>query len=946
MELPALHALDASIPTYRVEREATQIQLVKLLLKKVDWDFTEFANFTLGQYILRRLTDLASHSSPKQSKSYLIAIKSLFKKKEIKDLRMQQCFKCLPAEQGSHTEMQVIFSICKAWQIDKTLQQMATYDSGEMQIAQPLTLQDLPKLIDIHVQSFNTFQTFFEKYFLNDLKQLIHTTLVYRCSLDKINTKTKRKKCQSDRTKITDWTEKEFCKVDADKTVYAFLREAAYLVKIFDNKQQGLIEILSQLELASQSGNTENYIALVNRLALFFQRYNSQFLRIKLDRIYKRLYQLKFVAPFPPSLLYEGSDEEIRKKTLQSEERVFRRMLISLQADVQSIEGHDVEEHEKEGVISEIVAEKMEERELESQKQLEKLRRKTKNADYRQMQMHFKTINIVYNRLIKKLIVCQDLGLSLTQAYSNDYERVKVTSNILNHSEKEIFYSDYYDIQAYRKNPSHKTSAAFVLAEEAEEPELVEGEGIEPLEETISVALNRSDSLNQEICKLIQGVKPELSELSIFSKIGAIQSQLVQQIPLTKPQQWSTLDYYIQMRFKTSLKEAGDHFFLAACGVELLFQTLAKANFADIQTIYLSILMDLACQAEQIACPFYIQSHCDLPPSHHLIHLYQGTDLWQDLPLHLKDYLKEIGNGLLLSRYPIQIRTDSSSSQALDWISFWEGMNQKQSSELTITPEFTKKLQDFLEYINKQQQLARELFLFVAQQKNMPDTEASLLLEGELQALYSNFNDLIISAANASSKKQPVNPIFKLNQALIRCNSLTESIKNTQTIYYLQEAQGHIHRLITSCRMNASINDKHLQPWFARNTLMGAQLIYELLYKSHCSLYPENIGLFEHLHSFHALQRLIEQKTKELPQELNVSFGVHYPHLKLHLDQTRIIKRFVMWVEKSKDFWSDTKVTLIQKDFEVFLEQMIEGINPRLLAIEKDSQRKEEELVL
>ena len=901
-----------------------------MLLKKVDWDFKEFANFTLGQYILRRLTDLVSHASPKQSKSYLIAIKSLFKLKEIKDLKIQQCFKYLPTEQKDCTEMQVIFAICKAWQIDKTLQQIVTYDSGAMQIAQPLTLQDLPKLIDTHVQSFNAFQTFFDQYFLNDLKQVIANSLEYRCSTERLIAKKTHMKCKPDRMKISEWTEEEYCVVKTDKPVYCFLREATYLLKLFDKKQQGLIEILKKMELANRSGNTENYIALVNRLILFVQEYHSQILRSKLDRIFSLMFQVKNTLAFPPSLLYEGSNAEVRKKTLQSEERVFRRLILSM-----NVEGKSIDDQE-ESFKDELVATVIDQRESTGQQALQELKKQLKSADYPQTFKVIQLASLHYNKLIEKLITCQDLGLSLTQAYLNDYERVKATSDILNQVEQETFYSDYYDIQAYRKKPTPKPAAAFFVAEEVEEPEL--GERIE--QETVSGLLNHSVSLNQEMRELIQAIKPELSELSIFSKIGAIQSQLVQQIPLTRPPQWSTLDYYIQARFNTSLKEAGDHCFLAACGVELLFQALAKANFADIQMIYLSILMDLTCQAEQIACPFYIQSHCDLPPSHNLIHLYRGAGLWQELPSHLKDYLKEIGNGLLLSRYPVQIRTDSPASQTLDWINFWEN-NQKQASELKVTSEFSKEIENFLKHIDKQQQLARELFLFVVQQKEVPNHETCLLLEDALQTLYSNFSDLIVPSA-ASSYHEQSSPSLQLDCALINCNKLTNSIKNPQTIYYLQEAQGHIHRLNTACKMNAHIQDKHLQPWFARHTLMGAQLIYELLYKSQCSLYPENTGLFEHLHSFKALGDLIEQKTQKLPQELNVSFGVHYPHLKLHLDQTHIIKRFVMWVDRSKDFWSDTKVNLIQKDFEAFLEQIIEGLNPCLLAIEKDSQCKEE----
>ena len=911
MDSPSLNInnIVPSIPTYTIkdQSELQKINLVQQFAQKVEWNFKEFSNFTLSQCILKRLTDLTrAEASPKQIKSYLIAIISLFEAEVIKDLALNQCFKILPTGNNLN-DIRVIFLICKNLQTDKTLQQIVTYANGEMQIAQPLTLQDWPKLIEIHLKSFNAFQNFFND-FLEQLKISTSNVIEFRCQRE-LNLSSVKRKSIALKNKFEDWTEKDFCQVPGDELSFSFMKQTAYFLKIVDLNQMSLKKILRKWESINRGKSPEKYIHLINELNVFFQKYNL--IMNKLDGLFLKLFQIKVAYPFPGSL-YEEIDE--RKKFLDIESLAFVKLQSRLAITCTS------DDEQTLNLKNMNLEEWLQLVESKGKEFLENLLEALGPIEYKKYFFIYKQTIIHYNKLMKKLMTCQLLGQELIQIYVKDYEKLKKTADFLNFSL--ISDGDYHDIRVYRRKTG-RSSTAFVLEEQVEEKEK------EHVDKVVLSAGKVPDTLNEEIRDIIKGIKAENVDLAIFSKIGALQSQILQQIHLTKFEHLTNLDYYVQMRFQTSLKEAGDHLFLAGCGVEILFQALAKANFADIQMIYLSILMDWACQAEQIASPFYIQSQHDLPLSHSLTHLYQEAGLWQALPLHLKEYLEELNNGLLLSRYPIQ--TNSNSSQIEEWISFWERINR--TGELKASLAFAAEVKTFIKHISKHQQLASELLSFIAKQKYR--VEITPVLESELQILYSH---ALISVTDS----EPSLPAMKLELTLKRCKELNLS-ENPQSISYLQEAQGHIRRLISSCRMNASIHEKHLQPWFARNTLMGAQLIYELLYKLHCSLDPENIGLFEHLHSFNALEKLIKQKMQGPQPELNVSFGVHYPHLKLSLAQSRIIKRFVMWVEKSKDFWSDTKISLIQQDFEVFLEQVIEGVNPLLLAIENDLQLQEYE---
>lgn len=395
-------------------------------------------------------------------------------------------------------------------------------------------------------------------------------------------------------------------------------------------------------------------------------------------------------------------------------------------------------------------------------------------------------------------------------------------------------------------------------------------------------------------------------DLKWLSEVGALMDHIIKKTPLKVDHQlYTNLEPYDQMRLKYTSDEAGDHAFLATCGVELFIKAILEQRLLDLGVIVPQLIIDLHIQLESLLDVDFLNSQKFMPHFHYLVDLSDYTEMKQHLNENLREHLSSLNYGLLWARCPKTFAEKlEKPPETLQILNFSILILEKiKRSDACIDASFIEQLHSLLEFVLKKQATSLEFILIYSKLKTthleelaflealqdqqvkklkIIQQKASKALHALLGKKFSAFQTktLPLSTAKLLESSEKLQHIIEINEEI--------SIKLSNPILPLKESLSYLLRLSAAIPMFQNYPDSHLTAWHFRNLLMF-QWLFEYFYRSQCT--AREIDFDQRNHYFNQFYESLSQQQhldKEFPktnakfhQELkhfNYGKGAHYHH--------------------------------------------------------------------
>lgn len=354
------------------------------------------------------------------------------------------------------------------------------------------------------------------------------------------------------------------------------------------------------------------------------------------------------------------------------------------------------------------------------------------------------------------------------------------------------------------------------------------------------------------------------NNLFLFSQSLAILSNFIAQLPRKKNKPLvNKLNFSEQVRNKVAIYEACDHIFNG--WLEQFFTAVVKQDLHGLAIIFPNLILGWHTQIEQLMTGEYLLQNGKMHHGHYLIEISKGCQWWDQLSASLKMHLEKLDGAQVWARYPYISTSKESAPEVVHLLAFTTELIQIMQGEKSLNDDHIETLKNIIKFVIERQRDSIEFLIFYSEKMGANAEELSYLNEfsNEQSNLINIFqNEAIRKHSNRNSVSHKIPGSFLSLPHLEKSIRDMEQLIDSEFLYLgkavvpLQEAHGHLLRVLGTIEMSKSYKKPQFYSLYYRNLMFSVQLIFEQLYKSQRLFFDVKLIL---THKFSLLQEALQK---------------------------------------------------------------------------------------